>query len=429
MDTLIYHAENYELKKLAEVIVNISIIGVIVLCQALLPIHASNNRIAQVTAPDFDTGQLKAKILNEISPEVRRNNFNTMISQKYPKAVIVDVADGIKHIKLTKYYNGRPVRINVVEIDMKLAENFELTPALSSDSTLKSRRSISTIAKNNNAIVALNGTYFKPQTGVPLGTLMINEKMYTGPIYDRVAMGIFDDGFALARISLDAVIKGSGKTIKVNNINQPRMLSTHVIIYTPDWGKFSPSAPKYGVGLQVSEGKITKASANAVAIPKNGYVISGPKSVLYALLDKKDVELDIKTSPEWKGVKHIISGGPYLVKDGEVYVDMTAQKLQSIGGRNPRSAIGYTSDRNIILVAVDGREGSSIGMTLMELANFMKSAGCIGAINLDGGGSTVMYVKGKVVNKPQMTGGIPLSNAIILSEKTKSANSGNISEI
>ena len=429
MDTLIYHAENYELKKLAEVIVNISIIGVIVLCQALLPIHASNNRIAQVTAPDFDTGQLKTKILNEISPEVRRNNFNAMISQKYPKAVIVDVADGIKHIKLTKYYNGRPVRINVVEVDMKLAENFELTPALSSDSTLKSRRSISTIAKNNNAIVALNGTYFKPQTGVPLGTLMINEKMYTGPIYDRVAMGIFDDGFALARISLDAVIKGSGKTIKVNNINQPRMLSTHVIIYTPDWGKFSPSAPKYGVGLQVSEGKITKASANAVAIPKNGYVISGPKSVLYALLDKKDVELDIKTSPEWKGVKHIISGGPYLVKDGEVYVDMTAQKLQSIGGRNPRSAIGYTSDRNIILVAVDGREGSSIGMTLMELANFMKSAGCIGAINLDGGGSTVMYVKGKVVNKPQMTGGIPLSNAIILSEKTKSANSGNISEI
>ena len=429
MDTLIYHAENYELKKLAEVIVNISIIGVIVLCQALLPIHASNNRIAQVTAPDFDTGQLKTKILNEISPEVRRNNFNTMISQKYPKAVIVDVADGIKHIKLTKYYNGRPVRINVVEVDMKLAENFELTPALSSDSTLKSRRSISTIAKNNNAIVALNGTYFKPQTGVPLGTLMINEKMYTGPIYDRVAMGIFDDGFALARNSLDAVIKGSGKTIKVNNINKPRMLSTHVIIYTPDWGKFSPSAPKYGVGLQVSEGKITKASANAVAIPKNGYVISGPKSVLYALLDKKDVELDIKTSPEWKGVKHIISGGPYLVKDGEVYVDMTAQKLQSIGGRNPRSAIGYTSDRNIILVAVDGREGSSIGMTLMELANFMKSAGCIGAINLDGGGSTVMYVKGKVVNKPQMTGGIPLSNAIILSEKTKSANSGNISEI
>lgn len=420
MDTLIYNAENYELKKLAEVAVNISVIGVLVLCQVLLPIHASSNKIAQVTAPDFDTGQIKHKILNEISPEVRQRNFDNSIRQKFPKAVIADVTSGVKHIKLTKYYNGRPVRINVVEVDMKLAKDFELTPALSSDSTLKSRRTITTIAKNNNAIVALNGTYFKPQTGVPLGTLMINQKMYTGPIYDRVAMGIFDNGFDIARIQLDANIKGSGKTIKVNNINQPRMLSTHVLVYTPEWGKYSPAAPKYGVGLQVIDNRITKASANAIEIPENGYVISGPKSILYSLLEKKDVELAINTNPGWEGVKHIISGGPYLVKNGEVFVDMTAQKLQAIGGRNPRSAIGYTKDNNFIFVAVDGREGSSIGMTLMELANFMQSIGCVGAINLDGGGSTVMYVNGKVVNKPQQTGGIPLSNAIILSKANQS---------
>lgn len=420
MDTLIYNAENYELRKLAEVAVNISVIGVLVLCQVLLPIHASSNKIAQVSAPDFDTGQIKHKILNEISPEVRQRNFDNSIRQKFPKAVIADVTSGVKHVKLTKYYSGRPVRINVVEVDMKLAKDLELTPALSSDSTLKSRRTITTIAKNNNAIVALNGTYFKPQTGVPLGTLMINQKMYTGPIYDRVAMGIFDNGFDIARIQLDATIKGSGKTIKVNNINQPRMLSTHVLVYTPEWGKYSPTAPKYGVGLQVIDNKITKASANAVEIPENGYVISGPKSILYSLLEKKDVELSISTNPDWDGVKHIISGGPYLVKNGEVYVDMTAQKLQAIGGRNPRSAIGYTKDNNFIFVAVDGREGSSIGMTLMELANFMQSIGCVGAINLDGGGSTVMYVNGKVVNNPQQTGGIPLSNAIILSKTNQS---------
>ena len=420
MDTLIYRAENYELRKLAEVAVNISVIGVLVLCQVLLPIHASSNKIAQVTAPDFDTGQIKHKILNEISPEARQRNFDTSIRQKYPKAIIADITSGVKHIKLTKYYSGRPVRINVVEVDMKLAKDLELTPALSSDSTLKSRRTITTIAKNNNAIVALNGTYFKPQTGVPLGTLMINQKMYTGPIYDRVAMGIFDDSFDIARIQLDATVKGSGKTIKVNNINQPRMLSTHVLVYTPEWGKYSPAAPKYGVGLQVIDNKITKASANAIEIPENGYVISGPKSILYNLLDKKDVDLSIKTNPDWDGVKHIISGGPYLVKNGEVFVDMTAQKLQAIGGRNPRSAIGYTKDNNLIFVAVDEREGRSIGMKYMELANFMQSIGCVGAINLDGGGSTVMYVNGRVVNKPQQTGGIPLSNAIILSKTNQS---------
>ena len=133
-------------------------------------------------------------------------------------------------------------------------------------------------------------------------------------------------------------------------------------------------------------------------------------------MNEKTVELDIKTQPEWKNVKHIISGGPYLVNHGEVYVDMTAQKLNAIGGRNPRTAVGYTSADSFILVTVDGREGSSIGMTLMELANFMKSIGCIDAINLDGGGSTVMYVSGEIVNQPKVKGGIPISNALVISK-------------
>ena len=417
MDTLIFNEKHYG--KFTETAINVSLIGVLILCQGLLPIRAE--RLAQVTAPDFDTGPIKQKILNEISPEVRAKNFDTMVRQKYPKAVIKDVKSGVKHIKLTKYYDGRPVRINVVEVDMKLAKGLEITPVLSSDGTLKSRKSILSIAKKSNAVVALNGTYFKPQTGVPLGTLMIDKKLYTGPIYDRVALGIFEEGyltkFDIARVQLNAEIKGNKKTIKVDNINQPRMLSTYVLVYTPEWGKTSPYAPKYGMGLQVVDGKITKASANPLEIPENGYVISGPKSVLQPLLEgNKKVKLSINTIPEWKNVKHIISGGPYLVKDNEVYVDMTAQKLGAIGGRNPRSAIGYTADNNLVLVAVDGREGSSIGMTLMELGRFMKSIGCTNAINLDGGGSTVMYVNGSVVNHPTQRGGIPLSNAIVLAE-------------
>ena len=424
MDTLLF-CKNFEYKcdyKLIGHLVNVSIVGVLVLSQMLFPISANDMKLAQTSIPiqDKNSSQIKEKILNEISPETRQKNFDLMIKQKFPKAIVNDVTDGVKHIKLTKYYSGRPVRINVVEVDFNLAKDLELTPALSSSQNLKSRRTITTIAKNNNAIVALNGTYFKPQTGVPLGTLMIDEKMYTGPIYDRVAMGIFDDGFDIARVQFTSTVKGSGHTINVNNINQPRMLSTHVIVYTPEWGKYSPYAPKYGVGLLVVDDKIVKASANPIQIPDNGYVISGPKKQLYQLLEKKKVKLDIKTTPEWKGVKHIISGGPYLVKNGEVFVDMTAQKLGSIGGRNPRSAIGYTADNNFILVAVDGREGSSIGMTLMELANFMKSIGCVNAMNLDGGGSTVMYVNGQVVNKPQARGGIPLSNAIILSKTSQS---------
>ena len=418
MDTILSRP-NSVISTLAEKSLYLLAVASIVCVQNFLwtnPIMADDLKLAHHNEPVIEEVGLKEKIMLEFSPELRKQKFDENIKAKYPNAIITDIQDGLKHIKLTKYYSGRPVRINIVEVDFKVASNVEVAPVLSNTESLKSRRTISNIVKNKNAIAAINGTYFKFQSGVPLGTLMIDGKIYTGPVYDRVAMGIFDDGFDIARVQLNASIEGSGTKVKVDNINQPRMLSTHVIVYTPEWGNYSPYAPKYGMGLRVADGKITKASANPLDIPENGYVISGPKKLLQPLLKNKDVKLDIKTIPEWKNVKHIISGGPYLVKNGEVFVDMTAQKLAAIGGRNPRTAIGYTSDNNLILMTADGREGSSIGLTLMETANFMKSLGCIGAINLDGGGSTVMYVSGKVVNKPQNRGGIPLSNALVITE-------------
>ncbi len=416
MDTIFLCPEK-RLWNIFGIAVNFAVVSAFIFTQSIFVPIMANDLFAKVTNPIIDTGQASMQIINEVSSEAESKNFDEMIKKKYPNAIIADVDKGIKHIKLTKYYDGRPVKINVVEINNKLAKNYTLTPALASE-TLHNKRTISTIAQNSNSIIALNGTFFKPQTGVPLGTLMIDEKMYTGPIYDRVAMGIFDDGYDIARVQLDAFIK-SGKTqVKVDNINQPRMLATYVLAYTPDWGKIAPPSPKYGLQFAVDEDRIIEISTAALKIPENGYVIVGPASTLNKFKIGDKIKLNIDTIPEWKNVRHIISGGPYLVKNSEVFVDMTAQKLSSIGGKNPRSAIGYTEDNNLILVAVDGREGSSVGMTLMQLANFMKSLGCVNAMNLDGGGSTVMYVNGKIVNNPHVKGGIALSNAIVLSKKS-----------
>ena len=276
---------------------------------------------------------------------------------------------------------------------------------------------IADIAKRKNAIVAINGGYFKPQTGVPLGTLMINKKIYTGPIYDRVAMGIFDKGYGMARVQLKASIRTNIGGFKIDNVNQPRMLSTHTIVYTRDWGQTTPSTPEYGSQLVVSKGKFVGISESSVEIPTDGFVIIGPTKVLEPMSKAKKIKLCFETSPEWEDVNHIISGGPYLVKDNEIFVDMTAQKLASIGGRNPRTAIGYTKENDLIMLTADGREGASIGLTLIELANLMKELGCVNAMNLDGGGSTVMYIQGEIVNKPAVQGGIPLSHSLTVYNK------------
>ena len=341
--------------------------------------------------------------------------FEQSITEKYKNAQVVDVERGVKHVRMIKYYQSRPVRINIVEMSQGVNGKLVFEPSIAAE-TLANRSKISTIANRENAIVAINGGYFKPQTGVPLGTLMINKKLYTGPIYDRVAMGIFDNGFDMARVQLNAKIETNIGGIKIDNVNQPRMLSVHTIVYTPDWGKYSPPCPKYGMQLVVEDGKLTRIAYGRSQIPANGYIIVGSQKNLKPFIKAKRFKLDLSINPEWKDVNHIISGGPYLVKNGEIFVDMTAQKLGSVGGRNPRTAIGYTKDNTLIMLTADGREGASIGLTLMELANLMKDLGCVNAMNLDGGGSTVMYVNGQVVNKPAIQGGIPLSHTLIVKQ-------------
>ena len=422
MDTLDLYTGDSE--STARFTTNLIIAGVLVLFLPLVfnsPLMADDMTIAQAPVPaiNIDTEKVYQQIIDDISPEAREQKFNQSVKQRYPKAIIKDVDTGIKHIKLTKYYDGRPVRINIVEIDNKLAKNYELRPALSSTSDkLHNKRTITTIAKNTNAIAAVNGTFFKPQTGVPLGTLMIDKKIYTGPVYNRVAMGIFDDKYETARIEFNSTLITKGHTLKIDNINQPRMLSSYALVYTRDWGEKAPASPKYGYQIAVKDNKIIDSSSNPLVIPEGGYVIVAPLRALEPFINSKHkITLDIRTIPEWKNVKHIISGGPYLVKDSNIYVDTSAEKLNAIGGKNPRTAIGYTKDNTLIMVAVDGREHQSVGMTLGQLAGFMKAIGCTNAINLDGGGSTVMYVNGQVVNSPAFKGGIAISNALVIARK------------
>lgn len=421
MDTISAYKNEFELsERIWEITLTISVFLFLVLTNfASQPPIFANDLIANTTISAPTLIENARYVKEEINPQLRREIFEQRISQKYKGYTVNKVSDGIAHVQMVKYYSGRPVRINVVEVNPKVASDYEIMPATASNKVLNTKATVRTIANRTNSIVAINGGFFKPQNGVPLGTLMINQKIYTGPVYDRVALGIFENGYDIKRLQLNAKISGNNQVIKIDNINQPRMLSSYVLAYTKDWGSIAPVSPRYGVQLQIAGNKIIKASANPLSIPENGYVIVGPKSQLGKLFGAKSVDIQIGTNPQWENVKHIISGGPYLVKDNEIFVDITAEKLQAIGGRNPRTAIGYTKDNDLILIAADGREGSSIGLTLYELAGLMKSLGCINAINLDGGGSTVMYVNGRIVNHPAQTGGIALSNAIVISKRPK----------
>lgn len=106
----------------------------------------------------------------------------------------------------------------------------------------------------------------------------------------------------------------------------------------------------------------------------------------------KDGSAKIGTTAEYATYKdqiqEAISGfGSVLVKDGELVA-------KNDGGRASRTAIGIKADGSVVMMVMDGRQAPfSVGGTMAEIAQVMLDAGCVHAINLDGGGSTTFVAK------------------------------------
>jgi len=98
------------------------------------------------------------------------------------------------------------------------------------------------------------------------------------------------------------------------------------------------------------------------------------------------------------GARDVVSGHPTLLDDTAV-VGNPGDPLCT--NRHPRTAIGVSADkRSLILAVVDGRRSGAAGMTCPELAALMAEHGAFDAVNMDGGGSSTMFVSGAVKNRP-----------------------------
>ena len=115
-------------------------------------------------------------------------------------------------------------------------------------------------------------------------------------------------------------------------------------------------------------------------------------------------------------VPGVVGGGPRLLARGRIRVRAAAEGFDPLGApwfsgsfvsaRHPRTLAGVRADGSLLLVTVDGRRpGWSAGVTLREAARVMRSLGARDALNLDGGGSTAMAVRGRTVSRPSDPGG------------------------
>ena len=125
------------------------------------------------------------------------------------------------------------------------------------------------------------------------------------------------------------------------------------------------------------------------------------------------VQIHTTTSPNLQGVRTAISGGPALLRNGVL------AKFSSEAVRHPRTALGWNLE-SFFLVEVDGRQRNlSAGMTLSELAEYMRRLGCTEALNLDGGGSATLWCYGRVMNSPCDGSERETGNALVITRRSK----------
>lgn len=125
-----------------------------------------------------------------------------------------------------------------------------------------------------------------------------------------------------------------------------------------------------------------------------GHKDGNPFNERGAIAWSNDEPIQILKKPEdgWltSPYETIMSSGPLLIYDSQV---QTFNNNSFHQNRHPRTAVAVTNDRRLFLVTIDGRSFQAYGMSIPELTTFLDDLGAKDALNLDGGGSTSMWIK------------------------------------
>jgi exopolysaccharide biosynthesis protein len=170
--------------------------------------------------------------------------------------------------------------------------------------------------------------------------------------------------------------------------------------------KFPPSkkektsliAQRHGAVLAVN-GDACGFNSDTLVI-RNGILYRESTIINSLLFDDKGLlkfDDDVRKSSEQlveEGIIHSFLFAPPLIRDGKIETWVKDE------GRDPRTGIGQRTPYEYIIIIADGRSSASRGLTLYEMAKIFEELGCHTAYNLDGGGSTTLYFKGRVINNP-----------------------------
>ncbi|MCS7192086.1 MAG: phosphodiester glycosidase family protein [Armatimonadetes bacterium] len=337
-----------------------------------------------------------------------------------------------------------PTWVGIVRIALPLPKELTLTPAYG-DGDGFNRRTLSQIANfvqqtKGYVTAGINTDYFNmnfsPYSGDPLGLHIQDGELISLPWANRSALvGLVDGRVFISRFQFSSRLRlPDGTEFALNGLNQ-QPPKDGFCLFTPAFGKttrtnsgtfeivasanlpLKPNTPLSLTVTQINEIGNSAIPSNSVVLAVTGNAIERAKSL--KLGDSLEVLVTMIPSDANFNPKEIlwaISGGPRLLRDGKISIECEQEgfSLSFRQTKHPRTAVGLKDD-TLIWVVVDGRQpGYSEGISLDELAEFLRNAGCKEALNLDGGGSSTLFVRGRVLNRPSDGRERAIANALLL---------------
>lgn len=318
---------------------------------------------------------------------------------------------------------GGPMTTDVVVADLRRSG---VHATLLTGATVGERATVPAHAERAGVTAAVNGDFFDfARSNVPAGPSVRDGRALTSPVPPgrRLAPAVpgSDPADVLAvdgsgtprldRLTLDAsVTVADGTRLPIRTLNAYAVPVGGIGLLTPDWSgdrnatlcgsdtdRDAPCAPDR-IEVAVRDGVVAQVRPPGTGpVPDGEQILVGRDegaAALRGLAPGDPVVVEHRLSAASGVPPRTAVGGSPVLRDGAAVPGLDPVV------REPRSAAGITAEGRLILLTADGRESTSVGITLAETAEQLRRAGAVHGINLDGGGSSTMVFRGRVVNAP-----------------------------
>ncbi|MDP2302537.1 MAG: phosphodiester glycosidase family protein [Ignavibacteria bacterium] len=345
----------------------------------------------------------------------------------------MQVGMGVNYYKVVAL--SAPYSINILEIDLR--NSYNSIETVKAQDRLNGYERTSSMALRNSysghrVVGAVNGDFYG-SGGIPINIQIKNGEILRNPNGLSTLGFDINNNPMLKRVSLSgSIINKDNQVNPLNGVNKTRE-TNQLILFNKYMGN-NTGTNTFGTELLVKPIQswlvndtvkvvvVSKQSnVGSLAISAGHVVLSGhgtSATYLNGISVGDTIKVVQKVTPGLSKLKEMMGGFPKIVDNG---VNYAVQGYNEEGGpshtfeKHPRTAAGFSQDSSkLYLITVDGRLASSIGMTLVELADFMVQCGIYYGINFDGGGSTTMVMRDSVVNVTSDGGERTVANALIV---------------